>query len=137
MSSKTSEPSMGTDAAAKYLASDIPKIPLGPSRRQKRGPPGRETTHPIPQLGMPQASRKRGPEERETTHPISQAVQTTLLSGQRAQGASEKLASNFIDCMVPLQSSLNPVNGSSGNTISTKLAPKSVSPTTENALPKA
>lgn len=92
MSSKTSESNMGTDATTKHVASDIPKIPLGPSRlgRQKRGPPGRETTHPIPQQGNPQASRKRGPEGRETTHPIPQVVQSAVLSGQRAQAASEK-----------------------------------------------
>lgn len=92
MSSKTPETSTGTDASTKHVASDIPKIPLGPSRlgRQKRGPPGRETTHPIPQQGIPQASRKRGPEGRETTHPISQIVQSAVLSGQKPQAASEK-----------------------------------------------
>ena len=92
MSSKTSDPGVATDATTKHVVNDMPKIPLGPSRlgRQKRGPPGRETTHPIPQQSIPQASRKRGPEGRETTHPISQGVQNAVLSGQRAQAAAEK-----------------------------------------------
>lgn len=92
MSSKTSDPGVATDATTKHVVNDMPKIPLGPSRlgRQKRGPPGRETTHPIPQQSIPQASRKRGPEGRETTHPISQGVQNVVLSGQRAQAAAEK-----------------------------------------------
>lgn len=92
MASKTSEPSIGTDVTTKHVLGDLPKIPLGPSRsgRQKRGPPGRETTHPIPQQGISQASRKRGPEGRETTHALSQAVQSAVLSGQRPQAASEK-----------------------------------------------
>lgn len=139
MSSKSSEPSMDTNATIKHVTSDLPKIPLGPSRlgRQKRGPPGRETTHPLPQQGISQASRKRGPEGRETTQPISQAVQSAVLSGQRPQAASEKLASQFIDYNVPLQSNLNPATGNSGTTISTKVAPKINSPTAENSSPKA
>lgn len=92
MSSKPFEPNTRTNATIKYVASDIPKVPFGPSRlgRQKRGPPGRETTHPIPKQSIPQASRNRDLEGRDTAHSMTQAVQIAVLSGQRPQAASEK-----------------------------------------------
>lgn len=77
MTVKISEPKMSTEGTTKHASSENAKMPLVVSgvARRKRGPAGRETTHPVAVSF-----------ERSTP----QAVESTILNGQSAQIASQK-----------------------------------------------
>lgn len=129
MTLKISEQKMSTEGTTKHASSENAKMPLVASgvARRKRGPAGRETTHPVA------VSFQRS---------TPQGVQKAILNGQSAQIASQKwvvpsshsilwlilwrLAGNVIDCLVPLQSGMNPPDGSSTSQISAKIARKIV-----------
>lgn len=78
VSSKIPESTMSVEATTKRASNEAPKIPLVVSgvARRKRGPAGRETSHPIA-VSFPQRS-------------TPQAGQSTILNGQRTQVSSQK-----------------------------------------------
>lgn len=77
MTVKISEQKTSSEGTTKHAPSENAKMPLIVSgvARRKRGPAGRETTHPVAVSF-----------ERSTP----QAVQNTILNGQSAQIASQK-----------------------------------------------
>lgn len=77
MTVKISEQKTGSEGTTKHAPNENSKMPLLVSgvARRKRGPAGRETTHPIA------VSFQRS---------TPQAVQSTILNGQSTQIASQK-----------------------------------------------
>ncbi|MCJ1344918.1 hypothetical protein MMC31_003123 [Peltigera leucophlebia] len=118
MTVKTSEPKISTEGTTKHVSSENAKMPqvVSGAARRKRGPAGRETTHPIA------VSFQRS---------TPQSIQSSILNGQSTQIAAQKLAGNVIDCLVPRQSGLNTPDASSKSEISAKVAPKVVQAMTD------